>query len=425
MRPLTKAFLVFVIYLGTSFAWLLLGGSMKLRTETQHDRLEGRVEELWGREHVQRAPTLSLVPNDTETLPLPGAPNLVAVESSSASVDVQLDLDQRLKGLTWYSLYDVAFEGHWTYVYDASPVGKLAIAFDLPDPSGVYDGFRFAVNGQPVDSNPVAGRFGTLIEVYEGDVVTIDLAYKSRGLDAWSYAPSTSGNVKGLDLHMTTNFGAVDFPEATLSPSSIAATDDGKKLSWSFENILTTQRIGVTMPKRLQPGQLAAELSFTAPISLLFFFLVVAVLAKLEKLDIHPINYLFVSASFFAFHLLFAYLVDHVALWVAFALASATSVAMVTSYFRLVVSARFGFVKAGVAQLVYLVGFGMAHFADGFTGLTITVLSIGTVFLLMLLTGRIKWSEVLRTPEPPPPAQEPPYRQPAPFQAPFPNPSVR
>lgn len=69
--------------------------------------------------------------------------------------------------------------------------------------------------------------------------------------------------------------------------------------------------------------------------------------------------------------------------------------------------------------MIYLVGFGLAHFADGFTGLTITVLSIGTVFLLMLLTGRIKWSEVLLPKQPEPlPAQEPPYRQPAPFPAP-------
>ncbi len=418
MRPLTKAFLVFAIYLGTSFAWLVLGGSMKLRTETQHDRLEGRVEQLWGREHVQRAPSLLLVPETTVSIPAADATGFAAAESSSAAIDVRLDLDQRLKGLTWYSLYDVGFDGHWTYVHEGSMPDRLSIAFELPDPNGVYDGFRFAVNGQPIDTNPVAGRFGTVIDVYEGDVVSIDLAYKSRGLDAWSYAPSTSGNVKGLDLTVTTSFAAVDFPDATLSPSTIAASGSGRELKWSFENILTTQRIGVTMPKRLQPGQLAAELSFTAPISLLFFFLVVAVLAKLEKLDIHPINYLFVSASFFAFHLLFAYLVDHVALWIAFALASSTSVAMVTSYLRLVVSARFGFVKAGAAQLVYLVGFGLAHFVDGFTGLTITVLSIGTVFLLMLLTGRIKWSEVLRPKPPePPPAQEPPYRHPAPFPA--------
>lgn len=419
MRPLTKAFLVLLIYLGTSFAWLVLGGSMKLRTATQHEVLEGRVEQLWGREHVQRAPTFLLVPEGTTSLPAPGTTGLTAVESSRAAIDVQLDLDQRLKGLTWYSLYDVGFNGHWTYVHEGTAPSRLAIAFDLPDPSGVYDSFRFAVNGQPVDSNPVDGHFGTVIDVYEGDSVDVELSYKSRGLDGWSYAPSTSGNVKGLDLSMRTNFDAVDFPDATLSPSTMVASGGGRTLTWSFDNILTTQRIGVTMPQRLQPGQLAAELSFTAPISLLFFFLVVAVLAKLEKLDIHPINYLFVSASFFAFHLLFAYLVDHVTPWIAFAIASATSVAMVTSYFRLVVSGRFAVVKAGIAQLVYLVGFGLAHFANGFTGLTITVLSIGTVFYLMLLTGRIKWSEVLQPRPLEVPPQEPPYRHPAPFHPPF------
>ena len=37
---------------------------------------------------------------------------------------------------------------------------------------------------------------------------------------------------------------------------------------------------------------------------------------------------------------------------------------------------------------------------DGLTGLTVTVLSIATLFGMMLLTGRIKWSEVLAKSEP-------------------------
>jgi hypothetical protein len=61
-----------------------------------------------------------------------------------------------------------------------------------------------------------------------------------------------------------------------------------------------------------------------------------------------------------------------------------------------VVSARFAFVEAAAAQVVYLIGFSVAHFWDGFTGLTVTVLSILTLFLLMQLTGRIRWSEALQ-----------------------------
>ena len=53
------------------------------------------------------------------------------------------------------------------------------------------------------------------------------------------------------------------------------------------------------------------------------------------------------------------------------------------------------FVEATLAQLVYLIGFSLAHFWDGFTGLTVTCLSILTLFILMQLTGRIRWSEAL------------------------------
>ena len=52
------------------------------------------------------------------------------------------------------------------------------------------------------------------------------------------------------------------------------------------------------MPQRVQPGPLAASMSFSAPISLGFFFLVIFVLATLRGIDIHPINYALIGASF-------------------------------------------------------------------------------------------------------------------------------
>jgi hypothetical protein len=50
-----------------------------------------------------------------------------------------------------------------------------------------------------------------------------------------------------------------------------------------------------------------------------------------------------------------------------------------------------------VAQLLYLVGFSLAHFWQGYTGLTVTVLGVATLFALMQLTGRVRWAEVLAT----------------------------
>jgi inner membrane protein involved in colicin E2 resistance len=122
---------------------------------------------------------------------------------------------------------------------------------------------------------------------------------------------------------------------------------------------------------------------------------VIFVLATLRKIDIHPINYFFLAGAFYAFHLLFAYTVNHLTVESAFVLCSCVSVFLVVSYLRLVVSASFALREAALAQVVYLIGFSLAHFWEGFTGLTVTVLAIVTLFALMQLTGRVRWSDVM------------------------------
>jgi hypothetical protein len=51
--------------------------------------------------------------------------------------------------------------------------------------------------------------------------------------------------------------------------------------------------------------------------------------------------------------------------------------------------------EAGVAQVVFLVLFGYAFFFEGYTGLTVTVGAVITLFVLMQMTGRVKWDEPL------------------------------
>jgi inner membrane protein involved in colicin E2 resistance len=180
-----------------------------------------------------------------------------------------------------------------------------------------------------------------------------------------------------------------------MSPSEKAREGDGWRLRWQFERLVTGNGMGMVMPEKVQPGPLAASMSFSAPISLALFMVWIHVLGLLRRIEVHPINHVFLAAAFFAFHLLFGYTVDHLPVEAAFALSATVSVVLVVSYLRLVVGPRFAFVEAGLAQLLYLVGFSLAHFWEGFTGLTVTVLGIVTLFALMQLTGRIKWAEVL------------------------------
>jgi inner membrane protein involved in colicin E2 resistance len=127
------------------------------------------------------------------------------------------------------------------------------------------------------------------------------------------------------------------------------------------------------------------------------------IITTMRGIDLHPMNYFFLAAAFFSFHLLMAYLVDHVSIHLAFVLASAVSVFLVVSYLRLVVGLRFATREAAIAQFVYLVMFSYAFFLQGFTGLAITIGSIVTLFVVMQVTGRIRWTEkfALRASDPP------------------------
>ena len=117
------------------------------------------------------------------------------------------------------------------------------------------------------------------------------------------------------------------------------------------------------------------------------------IITALRDIDLHPMNYFFLATAFFAFHLLLAYLVDHISILAAMAISSLVSVLLVVSYLRLVVGMRFAALEAGTAQLIYLVLFSYAFFWRGFTGLSITIIAIITLFVVMQATGRIRWSE--------------------------------
>jgi inner membrane protein involved in colicin E2 resistance len=190
-----------------------------------------------------------------------------------------------------------------------------------------------------------------------------------------------------------TDFSAIDFPGNTISPSAKNREGNGWELTWQYTNMISGNGIGIEMPQKLNPGPLASRISFFAPVSLAFFFFLIFIIALLRGISIHPMNYFFLASSFFAFHLLLAYLVDHVSIHLAFAICSAVSIFLAVSYMRIVVGNRFAFMEVAFAQVIYLVGFSYAFFIEGFTGLAVTAGAIVTLFVVMQMTARINWSE--------------------------------
>ena len=170
----------------------------------------------------------------------------------------------------------------------------------------------------------------------------------------------------------------------------------GWELGWDKESVVSGKSIGMVMPERINPGPLAQGMTLHAPVSLFFFFLVMFILQVHRSIGMHPMNYFFVACGFFAFNLLFSYLVDHLEILLAFGIAASVSLVLVTTYLRLVVGPRFAFLEAGVSQVIYQALFSLAHFLEGYTGLTITVGAIITLAIVMQVTGRTDWARVFR-----------------------------
>jgi len=305
-----------------------------------------------------------------------------------------LDLTHRKKGLLWYNTYAVAFRGDYSFINSSSQDQDVTFCLSFPSQQAVYDDLTMSVDNQPLSVKYAgAGASGT-IRVAAGKAAVLHAGYRSHGLDDWRYQFGEGvSQIPNFTLDMHTNFKDIDFPENTISPTAKRETNNGWDLTWTYKNLVSGYEIGMAMPEKLQPGPLAGQISYFAPVSLFFFFFLMFIITTLRGIDLHPMNYFFLATAFFAFHLLLAYLVDHVSIHAAFVICSLVSIFLVVSYLRLVVGLRFAAVEAGLAQFLFLVLFSYAFFYKGFTGLAITIGSILTLFVVMQMTGPIQWKE--------------------------------
>lgn len=396
---------IILIFLCATVAWAILGATIFSRTYSADGTLKDRVVSIWGAPHRQAPPTATFEkivekPNATtvngqQVFGMVRERVATPLPLESSRVDVALSLEHRQKGLLWYSTYKVAFAGVYTFRNAGDKPEETTFTLNFPTGQAIYDDLVFTVNDAPValTSEQRATR-GTAV-LAPGQTATLRVGYRSQGLDEWRYgfAAGEVAQVKDFRLTMKTDFREVDFPENALSPSEKSETADGWQLVWDYKNLVSGYEIGMTMPEKLQPGPLAGRISLFAPVSLFFFFFLMFIITTMRGIELHPMNYFFLATAFFSFHLLLAYLVDHLSIHLAFVICSAVSIFLVVSYLRLVVGMRFASGEAAFAQFIYLVMFSYAFFFKGFTGLAITIGSIITLFVVMQITGRVRWGE--------------------------------
>src|SRR5215472_12580802 len=413
---------IIAIFVCTAAAWAVLGSTIFYRTYNAESGLSGRVASTWGAPQEQAPPSIThewqeekiveVQENGKKTTRKESYKRSEPVKIDGSHIAAALHVDYRQKGLLWFSTYKVDFGGTYTFQNPKASEEEFAIALPLPAQQAVYDNVQLKVNDGALPLTFSGGQVTARTRLAAGAKAVLRAEYRSQGLDSWHYtfsgaSAAAQANSQGdgrsqakeisqaRDFHMLlkTDFSGFDFPDNSLSPTEKRETGNGWELQWNYENLVSGFDIALKMPQKLQPGPLAGRISFFAPVSLFFFFFLVFILSTMRGNNLHPMNYFFLACAFFAFHLLLAYLADHISIHAAFVISSLVSIALVVSYLRLVVDLRFAVVDAGLTQLIYLVLFSYAFFFEGFTGLAVTIGVILTLFVVMQMTGRLNWEE--------------------------------
>lgn len=387
-----RIFAIVLIFLLGASGWFVLGQVNWVRSHDTSSFLSASVQSLWGAPIVQYAPQL--------TVKVPGTDRKRHIFPSQNHIQADIKLEQRRKGLVWYPTYTVDFTARYKVTNEARIAQDIRLNFLLPSKDATYEDVSLKI-GKKMESFSASSGFGfqRIIPLLPQTSEIVEIHYQTRGVGSWLYKLNTGkGKVSGLKVVLNTNFEAVDFFDGSLSPMQSESTESGLEIIWKASELITSQDIGIVLPQKLNPGPLAARMSFFAPVCLLFFFVLITAVCVTKKIDIHPMHYLFVNAGFFAFHLLFAYTIDLINVHLAFFIASIVSVSMVVSYLSNALGSSFPWKIAAIGQMVYLILFSYSFFIKGMTGLTVTIASIVTLAVLMKITSTTNWSQVFVKP---------------------------
>ena len=373
------------ILLVTTVAWFILGAAIESRSQEFGSGMRKEVHQVWGPQLVQQHPHAFYRS--------PNVPNGKAlIQSERSRIKALIDYAPKKRGLMRHRTYDVKFASEYEFRNPTRIPQTLFVQFPLPDTQGLR-GVQITLDGKPSDVRRSSdGSLELAVEVAASSVVALKVNYETNGTDAWLYNFPHPERVQDFELFMKTNFAEYSFPNGC--GSATKRDENLCEFIWSYQpDVLSAPNIGMEMPKLLNPAPVASRISFFAPVSLLFFVTVLLLLGTLRGVTLHPMHICFVSAGFFAFQLLFAYLTDVIPLYIAFGISALVSVVLVCGYLSAVGGMRLLRI-ALPAQIGYMVLFSVSFFFDGMTGLTIAIGAVITLALLMKVTAKTSWKEV-------------------------------
>ncbi|KAA3620175.1 MAG: hypothetical protein DWQ05_05445 [Calditrichaeota bacterium] len=403
-----KLIAIVIIYILTFIAWMILGASNWARTDKAFKSLRDEVSNLYGDAVIINAPKCYLEETKDREEIIAGNKvskiyhETIDYELSKSEILIDISLDQRKKGNLWFPTFKTKFSGNYEFEIKNPRMEssfKYYIYSTLGSSNSIYNNIQLSINDKKITNVlPLIKKKAIEIIPPDDGIVKLAISYECTGMEKLMYYISPNqedlSQINNFKLQLRTDFENFDFAQNMMSPTEKNKIENGYKLLWQFDKSITGKDIGVIIPNKLNPGEIVSRVAFFAPISLLFFIIVLFVISIVLDTNIHPMNYFFLAATFFSFHLMFSYFSDHLNIYITFIIASFVSLILTVTYLRTFTPTRLAYIYAPLTQLIYLIVFSYSFFFKGMTGVIVTVCSVITLFILMQVTAKVNWEEV-------------------------------
>ena len=397
-----KIVIIVLIFVITSIAWMILGASNSSRTSSSFSSLKSQVANLYGNRLNIASPKCYTKITQYREETKDNVKRMVEYyeyqyhELVKSDVVINVYLDQRKKGNLWFPTFKAHFEGKYTFLVDAPNKNNIYLYSTLNSSDSIYNNLYLNINNKDVANVlPLINKVEFPVVPNNDNIVQLNISYDATGMEDLYYLITPErdaiAQINDFNLVMSTDFALYDFPSNMMSPTQKNKTEKGYELIWDLNKTITGKNIGLIIPNKLNPGGIITRVSFFAPVPLLFFFVVLLMFSVVLKMNLHPMHFFFLAATFFSFHLMFSYFSDQLNIYLSFAISAIVSLILTVTYMRLISPKKMAFIYAPVIQFIYLIVFSFSFFFDGITGIIVTICAVVTLFILMQATGRINW----------------------------------
>ncbi len=351
------------------------------------------VMERWGAPIHQPMPSVRYVPTGTvfnalEPLPL-----------TRQAVTVDAAMNYRKRGLVYFSGFDFRFAGDYDTEnpFDRDVDVAFVFPISLQKNRVLLSELSFTVNGAAA---PVAlGKDGDKLlwtgRVRPGEKLAFRVAFKGRGLDAFTYALDPAAAVRNVSLAVNIRGGDnFDYADGVVPATAVERAGDAIRLAWRFDSLESGIPIGVVLPSEKSFDAIIATFVARSWAGFLLFF------AGLVALCLHHgrpprffESYLF-AAGYALFFVLVAYLAAYLHFYAAWALALAVSGGLLCGYSALLLPRGAWRPVAGLVAGSLAVPT-LAVVLQGYTGLIYTLEALALVAALMAASARPEGLRVL------------------------------